>query len=295
MNLKSTVFGSATALVIAGLVVAMSMVHVVPAGSHGVQVLFGDTYDESLPPGLHIINPFSEVLDYDTTEQTLQLDMGVPSQDKLISPMTFAIYWNLTPGSLPAIKNTVGTRDDVVVKKLRPLSEASIRELGKGVAMSEEFYLAHIQEKMQLDALADISAKLSEFGVNVTRVEMTSVQMPSVIAQAIVKTKQRQQEEQERTAQVEIAKQDANMKIEEARGRAGSAEQDAIAKRHAADAVAYEILEVAKAQSKANELLSESLTAALVEYKRIERWDGAYPSTMLGNDSSVLLGKSLKP
>ncbi|MGL5690419.1 MAG: SPFH domain-containing protein [Bacteroidales bacterium] len=44
----------------------------------------------------------------------------------------------------------------------------------------------------------------------------------------------------------------------------------------------------AEAEAYANKLLSSSLSQQVVDIKRIEKWDGAYPSTMTGTTSMVM-------
>lgn len=46
----------------------------------------------------------------------------------------------------------------------------------------------------------------------------------------------------------------------------------------------------ADAESYYNRKVSESLTSSLVEMRRIERWNGSYPTTMAGSSSSFIMG-----
>lgn len=66
----------------------------------------------------------------------------------------------------------------------------------------------------------------------------------------------------QRENEVRTAEAEAQKKIAEARGKAES------------------ILLEAKAQAETNRLLSQSITANLIEVKRIEKWDGKYPTVM---------------
>jgi regulator of protease activity HflC (stomatin/prohibitin superfamily) len=70
---------------------------------------------------------------------------------------------------------------------------------------------------------------------------------------------------------VQQAKFAADKKIEDARGDAES------------------MLMLAKAESEANAMRQKTLTPLLVEQMRIERWDGKYPTTMLGSGSNTLI------
>ena len=61
------------------------------------------------------------------------------------------------------------------------------------------------------------------------------------------------------------------------------------AKRTHADAEAFRILTEARAEAEANQLLAKSLTRALLRYKQVERWDGQYPTTLMGDAGGVLI------
>lgn len=59
----------------------------------------------------------------------------------------------------------------------------------------------------------------------------------------------------------------------------------AIAKAHG---IAESQLISANAEAEANRKIAASLSPELVEWKRLDRWDGKYPSTMLGSNTSAL-------
>lgn len=81
-------------------------------------------------------------------------------------------------------------------------------------------------------------------------------------------------------ADYESAKLDAQTKITKA--EANAAEKLIVAK-----ASAEAKLMNAKAEAEANRLLQESITPAILEYFKIERWDGKLP-TVTGNSSSLV-------
>jgi regulator of protease activity HflC (stomatin/prohibitin superfamily) len=70
---------------------------------------------------------------------------------------------------------------------------------------------------------------------------------------------------------VQQAKFAADKLIEDARGQAES------------------MLMLAKAESESNAMRQKTLTPLLIEQMRIEKWDGAYPSTMLGSGANTLI------
>lgn len=62
---------------------------------------------------------------------------------------------------------------------------------------------------------------------------------------------------------------------------------NASAKRIQADAEAYRISK--EAEAKANQLLAKSVTPDLIRYNAIQKWNGAYPNTLLGGKTEGLI------
>lgn len=84
-------------------------------------------------------------------------------------------------------------------------------------------------------------------------------------------------------ADYESAKLDAQTKITKANS---SAEATLIkAKADATARIMY-----AESQAKANDLLSRSITPAIIEYNKVNRWNGKLPTTSVGTGANTLIG-----
>ena len=75
----------------------------------------------------------------------------------------------------------------------------------------------------------------------------------------------------------------------QAQAREQAARADANAERTRADAEAYRIEKESRAQAHANRELAGSITGKLLHYNQIERWNGAYPHTLMSDEAPVLL------
>lgn len=84
-------------------------------------------------------------------------------------------------------------------------------------------------------------------------------------------------------ADYESAKLDAQTKLERARA---SAEAKLINAKASAEAAVIN----AKGQAEANRLLTESLTPMILEYNKINKWNGKLPTTSVGQGSSTIIG-----
>lgn len=84
-------------------------------------------------------------------------------------------------------------------------------------------------------------------------------------------------------ADLESAKLDAQTKVTRA-------EASAKARLINAEASAKAKIMNAESEAKANKILEESITPAILEYFKIERWNGKLPTTSVGTGSSTIIG-----
>lgn len=84
-------------------------------------------------------------------------------------------------------------------------------------------------------------------------------------------------------ADLESAKLDAQTKLTRA-------EASAKAQLINAEASAKAKIMNAEAEARANELLQQSITPAILEYFKIEKWNGKLPTTSVGSGSSTIIG-----
>lgn len=79
------------------------------------------------------------------------------------------------------------------------------------------------------------------------------------------------------------------VKIEQAKADFESAKLDAQTKLTKAEADAKVRMLHAESQAKANGLISNSLTPTLIEYNKVNRWNGKLPETSVGQGSTAIL------
>lgn len=76
--------------------------------------------------------------------------------------------------------------------------------------------------------------------------------------------------------------------IEQAKANYESAKLDALTKVVKARAESESILMRAESQARANKLLNESITQEILEFNKINRWNGKLPTTSLGNQGQII-------
>ena len=77
--------------------------------------------------------------------------------------------------------------------------------------------------------------------------------------------------------------------IEQAKANYESAKLDALTKIEKAKAESTSILMKAEAQAKANQLLDASITSNILEFNKINKWNGKLPTTSLGQNQSAII------
>ena len=236
------------------------------------------------------MNPLQSFTLFDLRAQTHTWEeVEVPSQDKLKTSMDVSVTLRLAPERTPSILQDTGRMQDVIDKYVTPKVRSLLREAGKSVEKSQDFFLEEVQQDLQRYMEAGLASYLEPKGVIVEAVLFRDITLPPVVHDAVVQTKERQEQLEREKAQLAIVAQQAQQVVKKAQAQEEAAVAEANAKRTRADAEAFRILTEARAEAEANELLARSLSADLLRYKQVERWNGAYPTTLMGDGQGVLI------
>jgi regulator of protease activity HflC (stomatin/prohibitin superfamily) len=272
------------------VLIAMNSYITVKAGHNKVATLFGNVENKPYEEGFHIVNPLLDFTVFDLRQLTYTWDkIQVPSQDKLKTSMDVSVTFRLDGSRTPMIFQEIGNLEDVVAKHITPKVRSLLREAGKTVAQSQDFYIDSVQQELQLYTEQGLKEYLDPKGVIVEAVLFRDITLPQVVTSAVIQTKERQEQLEREKAQLKIVEQQAQQQVKQAEAREQAAISDANAKRTQADAEAYRILKEAEAQASANEVLARSVTRELIEYNSVQRWNGSYPQTLLSGDSGGVI------
>lgn len=194
----------------------------------------------------------------------------VTAKDGMNVSFDVALTYNITPGKAPKIFSKYR-------KDLQELESTTFRTYMRESYQkaAENFNATELYEKRaEFETIANknIRDKMEKDGFQIeSSTILNELRMPENVVSAItekVKATQIAQQKQQEILQVRA---DSAKKVIAAAGHANS------------------ILIEAQAQSKANELLQQSLTPMLIEKMRIEQWNGVYPTTMLGGNAAPLI------
>jgi len=280
------VLGLVVALVVALVLLPTTIVYVNP-GYVGIVIHRAGGGVDKIPlgPGLHLKNPLTTgIEEYPVFMQTLVLTKtsteGSPNNDEInvnskegqpISldvSMSFELDPDKAPGLYTTFRRDIQSIQHGYVKQ-------SIRQALQEVIGNEE--IAAVIGPKKAEAVNQttmlLSQRLAQYGIVVKQFTINELRAPPAVIEAINQKNVMQQ--QALTSQNELQK------------NTFQAQGDSIKAMGHAKAILAE----AEAQAKANELLSRSVTANLVQYEMAKKWDGKMPQVSGGAMPLLQLGK----
>jgi regulator of protease activity HflC (stomatin/prohibitin superfamily) len=238
-----------------------------------------------LGPGLHFRNPLTTgIEEYPVFMQTLVLaksgneggryndEINVNSKEGQPISLDVSMSFELDPDKAPNMYSTF--RRDIEAIQHGYVKQA-IRQALQEVIGNEEIAAVIGPKKAEAVNATQLllSQRLAQYGIVVKQFTINELRAPQAVIEAINQKNVMQQ--QALTAQNELQKNQFQ------------AQGDSIK----AVGQAKAILAVAEAQSRANELLSRSVTANLVQYEMAKKWDGKMPQVSGSSMPMLQLGK----
>jgi regulator of protease activity HflC (stomatin/prohibitin superfamily) len=251
--------------VILAVIIAFSSVTIVDPGNSGVQVTFGSVNEQPLKEGMHIVNPFSSIKEFDVRQQSItEDDVTITARDQLISKMDVSVQYTLNAALTPKILKEIGDVERIKSIVLIPKIRSALREATKTVERSEDYSTNETQTRLQ-DFIENELKSLESMGIHVSEVLLRDINPPEVITKAVQQKKEREQAAIRQEAELQRFTVEQQQKVAQATAEKTAAEQAALRMKIEADAEAYKIKALNEAaassptyvQLKALEALSE--------------------------------------
>ncbi|TNE91302.1 SPFH domain-containing protein [Porticoccus sp.] len=250
------------------ILLLMSVVITVPAGHVKVATLFGKVQDNNYREGLHIVNPLLAFTAFDLRQKTHMETAGIPAEDKLITKTDVSVQYRTVGEMAPDILRNTGTTEALIQVHMIPKLRSILREQGKGVAVSQDFFKEAVQRQLQETLQLGLAEFLAPKGLQIETILIRDVQLPEVIRTAITETKKREQEVLKQQAELERFATEQDQKVKQAESELKAAKLEAQKIKELADAEAYKINVI-------NKTLAQSPN--YIELKRVEQWNGVLP------------------
>ncbi len=243
---------------IVAIIVIVNSAVIVDAGHTGVIVTLGRVDDRVLQEGLHFKIPFvQDVVKIDNRITKLEVSTEAFSKDLQTVTTTLAINYRVDTAKSYSIYKNIG-RDYEAVLVVPAVNEVLKATTAKYTAEESVTNRTLVSDGL----VAGLNEKLNEIGLYVTDVNIINFDFSEAYITAI---------EEKQVAQQQLLKAET-----EKQTRITNAEAEA-------EALKIQV----EAQAEANRILAESITDELVEYNKIEKWNGELPM-VTGGAASIL-------
>lgn len=187
---------------------------IIPAGHTGVIDFLGNVNDNTLKPGVNIVNPMANVQKMSIKTQEIKELMSVPSKEGLSVDLEISLLFKLDSEKANDIYKTVGP--DYVDIILLP----QFRSVVRGVTAHYEakaLYTAS-REKLASEILAELENLVGPRGIIVEQAPLRQIKLPERLTKSIEEKLQAEQESQRMEFILTREKQEADRKRIEAKG-----------------------------------------------------------------------------
>lgn len=187
---------------------------VIPAGHTGVIDFLGYVSDNTLKPGVNMVNPMASVEKMSIKTQELKELMSVPSKEGLSVDLEISLLFKLDSDKANEIYKTVGPNYAEII--LTP----QFRSVVRGVTARYEakaLYTAS-REKLAGEILDELENLVGPRGIIVEQAPLRQIKLPERLTKSIEEKLQAEQESQRMEFILTREKQEADRKRIEAKG-----------------------------------------------------------------------------
>ncbi|MEA5621730.1 prohibitin family protein [Nostoc sp. UHCC 0251] len=190
---------------------------IVPPGNVGVVNFFGEVSETTLNPGVHLLNPFSKVLNFSTRIKDIKENVDATSQEGLSLNLDVSLQYKLDPQKAATVYKTIGTDEtQLVISRFRSTVRAITANYPANAIYSTK--RQEIAQKIDQQLTQDIPA----LGFIVEEALLRNIKMPDTLQAAIQNKLKTEQENQQMKFVLDKERQEAQRKLIEARGIADS-------------------------------------------------------------------------
>ena len=261
--------------VIVVLVVIFTCFSVIPAGHTGVVSVFGRVSSNVLQEGFHFKLPWQQVTKMDNRVVKLEVSTEAFSSDLQTVNTTLAVNYRLDTKMSYHVYKNIGTKyeDTLITPAVNEVLKAIIAKYTAEQSITNRVLISNsliegLNEKLQKDGISITDVNIIDFDFSETYI--SAIEAKQVAEQTYQKAKTEQNQlTMEKQAEAERKIIDANAALEVSKIEA--------------EAVEY----AGQKEAAANKAISESLTPRLVEYYKVQQWDGKLPQVS-GSDGIII-------
>lgn len=240
--------------VIAAIVILFNSITIIDAGHTGVINTLGKVSENVLQEGMHFKIPFvQKIIKMDNRIVKLEVDTEAFSKDLQTVATKLAINYRVSKDKSYAIYKNVGSDYETI------LVTPAVNEVLKAITAQYTAEESVTNRSLISQGLIDqLNEKLNKNGIYVEDVNIINFDFSEAYVNAV---------EEKQVAEQRLLK-------------AKTEKEEAIVK---AEAEAETLRIQAEAQAKANQTLNKSINENLIEYEKIQKWNGELPKVTDGS------------
>jgi prohibitin 1 len=201
-------------LIVAIIIAVMQFWTIIPAGHVGVVDFLGSVSDNTLKPGINLVNPMATVVKFDARTQELKETMNVPSKEGLTISLEISLLYSLSFEYANRIYKTVG--ENYAETILIP----QFRSVVRGVTASYDAKALYTAERETLANRIEqeLSALVKSRGITLEAAPLRQITLPPGLTASIEEKLKADQESQRMQFVLLKESQEAERKRIEAKG-----------------------------------------------------------------------------
>jgi prohibitin 1 len=201
-------------LIVAVIIAVMQFWTIIPAGHVGVVDFLGNVSDNTLKPGINLVNPMATVVKFDARTQELKETMNVPSKEGLTVTLEISLLYSLSFEYANRIYKTVG--ENYVETILVP----QFRSVVRGVTANYDAKALYTAERETLANRieTELSKLVKSRGITLEAAALRQITLPPGLTASIEEKLKADQESQRMQFVLLKESQEAERKRIEAKG-----------------------------------------------------------------------------
>jgi regulator of protease activity HflC (stomatin/prohibitin superfamily) len=201
-------------LLVAIIIAVMQFWTIIPAGHVGVVDFLGNVSDNTLKPGINLVNPMATVVKFDARTQELKETMNVPSKEGLTVTLEISLLYSLSFEYANRIYKTVG--ENYVETILVP----QFRSVVRGVTANYDAKALYTAERETLANRieTELSKLVKSRGITLEAAALRQITLPPGLTASIEEKLKADQESQRMQFVLLKESQEAERKRIEAKG-----------------------------------------------------------------------------
>ena len=260
---KNVLLGVIIGIVVFIAIIIFASITTVPTGYVGVKTRFGQVQNDTIQEGLNFKAPFIEsIVKIDCRTQKIEYTMEASSKDlQKISNIKIAVNYGVDKQKANILYREIGKDFKTII-----IEPAIYETMKSAIANYTAEELVTKRQEVSNLAQETLTNRLKDKGINITSLSMTDLSFSAEFDQAIEKKQVVEQQTQQAKYELEKAKIENEKKIENARAEA----------------------EVMRQQNQ--EITDKTLELKRLEVQQelIKKWNGALPTTALGDNIPML-------